>query len=191
MGSVWYAVVEGPRIVRAGSCPASMLEHVQAEEGQQIHVVADGVRPSTHWWDGTQPQPLPERPSPRHQWDAATASWVISLEDARALKWEEIKTARDEAEFAAVVHAGHTFDADEESQRRLMGACLLAQVDSSATWDWTTADNAVVTLSAAEIIALGAAVAAQVAAAHATGRALRAQIEAATTEAEIDLITWP
>ena len=127
-------------------------------------------------------------------YDDVAGEWVgeQTLAGARALRWAQIKRSRAAAESAALTVDGRTFDADPDSQRRISGAVQLATL-APAGWaiDWTLSDNTVATLGAAEIVAVGVALGAQVSAAHATGRALRAQLDAATTVAEINSITWP
>ena len=53
------------------------------------------------------------------------------------------------------------------------------------------ADNSVRTLSAAQMVAVGVAAGQHVAAQRATARALREQIQAATTPQELEAIVWP
>jgi hypothetical protein len=56
--------------------------------------------------------------------------------------------------------------------------------------DWTLADNTVRTLSGADMIAVGQALGQHVAACHIKARALREQINAATTVAEVEAVVW-
>lgn len=56
--------------------------------------------------------------------------------------------------------------------------------------DWTLANNTARNLSAADLANVGAALGMHVAAQHAKARTLRSQIEAATTVAEVDAVTW-
>ena len=56
---------------------------------------------------------------------------------------------------------------------------------------WTMYDNSVVMLSAAQMNSVGIAVGMFEANLHATGQTLRAQIEAATTAAEVEAVAWP
>jgi hypothetical protein len=108
--------------------------------------------------------------------------------------WSRIKGARDAAEFGVFTWSGHTFDGDESAQRRLAMAEQAAQravaAGLSPTIDWTLADNTAVTLSAQDVIAAFAAMTDNIRAAHDKARALRAQIEAATTVEQLEAITW-
>ena len=73
-----------------------------------------------------------------------------------------------------------------------VGSCVSCDAPASG-WsiDWTLADNTVATLSAVELLAVGEALGDQISAAHACGRTLRTQLDAAASVAEINYITWP
>lgn len=115
---------------------------------------------------------------------------VPPIEELREEKWREIKTARERAEAQGVTVDGVVYDSDRASITNVIGAAVLAQANPTAIWQWTTADNSVVALSASDVIALGTAIAAHVDWCHQRSRVLRAQIEAATTQAELDAIQW-
>lgn len=140
----------------------------------------------------------PIEPLPRHGYvhtlDEQSWTWSaeLTLEGARDARWQAIKADRAAAEVAPLVVAGRIYDADAESQRRIAGAVQLAVI-APAGWEiaWTLTDNSVATLTAAEMIAVGVALGEQVAAAHATGRTLRAQLDAAETVSQINAVTWP
>lgn len=139
--------------------------------------------------------PFPERPSPAHVFDWVAKQWVDprTLEDLKVQQWLTIKAARDEAEFGGFAWDGSVFDSDPQSQSRIQGGVQLATMAAEQPFsiDWTLADNTVRTLSAPDMIAVGVALGAHVQGVHATARALRAQIEAATTAAEVEAISWP
>jgi hypothetical protein len=163
------------------------------------------------------PEPLPLR-GRVHELDEHSWVWSteLTVDGARDAQWTAIKAARAGAEVAPLTVDGRTYDADPESQRRISGAVQLALIAAlsvqvvsetpgesptqeerlaaldAAGWsiDWTLADNSIATLTAAQIIAVGVSLGAHVSAAHATARALRAQIAAAGAD-EITSITWP
>lgn len=115
---------------------------------------------------------------------------VFDLDIAKSEKWWLIKADRDSEEFGTFVWNDHTFDCDEVSQRRIQGAVQLAALDNTTVMDWTLADNSVQTFTATELEQIGQALAAHVNACHVKARGLRAQIDAATTEAELGTISW-
>lgn len=141
------------------------------------------------------PQGMP--PSPWHAWDWATLAWVDprTLDDRKAAQWALIKRARDAAEQAGFVWDGSMFDCDAISQSRIQGGALMATtalLNSAAfSIDWTLADNTTRTLDAAQMIAVGLAMGQHIDSTHQIGRALRAQIDAATTAAAINAVQWP
>lgn len=118
-----------------------------------------------------------------------------SLAQAKADRWEAIKVSRDAQEFGLLTWGGSSFDADERAQARIHGAVQLASMAIAAgspfTLDWTLADNTVRTLSAADVVALGGALAMQIRVAHEVARSLRASIENAIDAAAVAAVVWP
>jgi len=115
---------------------------------------------------------------------------LMTLDDHRAIQIRQINVAREAALIAGFAHGGHVYDSDAKSIQRIAGAVVLAMADASYTTDWITKDNAIVSLDAVAVIALG-----QAAAAHESGivfraRQLKDQVLAAATRAEIEAITW-
>lgn len=131
-------------------------------------------------------------PSEFHVFDYTTKQWVDprTLSDLQVAKWEQIKRDRDKAEFGGFTWDGSPFDSDAISQSRIQGAVQLAAMAPGFTIDWTLANNSVRNLSAADLANVGAALGMHVATQHAKARLLRSQIEAATTVAEVDAVTW-
>ena len=145
-----------------------------------------------HYWSGVGWVAIPTSPSPEHTFDYTTKQWVDPrpLSDLQAAKWAQIKRDRDEAEFGGFTWDGSPFDSDAISQSRIQGALQLAALIPDFSIDWTLADNTARNLSAADLANVGAALGMHVAAQHAKARLLRSQIEAATTVAEVDAVTW-
>jgi hypothetical protein len=71
-------------------------------------------------------------------------------------------------------------------------AQLAMAAGSAAAWaiTWTLADNTAAVITSTEMLDIGLTLAAQIGQAHTHGRALREQINAATSLAELDAITW-
>lgn len=148
------------------------------------------------------PEPLAYWPEPPHAgaqlvWQDGALDWLDGrdLATARADQWEAIKRARDAAEFSRFSWDGSEFDADERAQARIQGAVQLATLAQAAgqpfAIDWTLADNTVRTLDAAQMLGVGMALAAHVQGVHATGRGLRAAIEAAEDLTAVRALSWP
>lgn len=174
----YYAHLDGNRII-------GVLE-TDADPGPGYAVIA-------------QPLDFSQRPSAAHKPHLIEGAvvWVDphTLEDRKAARWAAIKAERDSREYGGFAWDGSTFDSDAESQRRLQGAAQLAVLAQAAQQPfeiaWTLADNSVRVLDAADMIQVGAALANHVAATHYAARALRQQIEAATTAAEVEAVAWP
>ena len=181
-------------VIRSQTSPSGKQAPATREGRGAIQVLPE-LPVARYFIDVDGPEPIirirDPRPSAEHQWDRELREWTLNLGLRKAAQWELVKAARGEAERAGVEVGGVRFDTDPISQQRITGACLLAQVDPTASWEWTAADNSAVQLDATQMMQLGMAVAAHVAACHAQGRALRAQIDAATTAEEIDAITFP
>lgn len=123
----------------------------------------------------------------------STAGEGVSAAGAR--KWAFIKSQRSALEFGGFTWDGSAFDSDPQAQARIQGGVQLATIAAAQSQpfsiDWTLADNTVRTLSGADMIAVGMTLAAHVQTVHAIARALRLQIEAATTLAEVEAVVWP
>lgn len=139
-------------------------------------------------------EPLPAAPFEGAAYDIQAQQWVDSrtLEEVKRHRWNAIKQERAEREYAGFAWDGSAFDSDPLSQSRIQGAVQLASLDLAGfSIDWTLADNTVRTLSGANMVAVGVALAQHVNALHVTARGLRAQIEAAATLQEVAAIAWP
>ena len=128
---------------------------------------------------------LEPAPSQYHTFDYTTKQWIDprSIDEIKAQKWAEIKYQRDQLEFGGFEFEGNTYDSDQVSQGRIMGAAL-AGVDQV----WTLADNTTVELSALQLQQLYAALQSHVASVHERGRIARLAIEAAETKEEVEAI---
>ena len=171
-----FYIVKGNRITRSGECQPEDLA-LQAGEGEAVH-------------EGESPQG--ESPDPAFYFDVALAQWVDprALQDFKATQWTQIKQARAQAEYAGFTWDGSTFDSDATSQNRITGAVTLAQMSAAFSIDWTLADNTVRTLNQGEMLQVGAALGAHVAAQFSYAQSLRTAIEAATTREQVEAVVW-
>lgn len=128
---------------------------------------------------------LPDRPSDTHEYDYVNHLWVDkrTLEEAKVIKWEEIKSDRNALEFGGFEFEGNIYDSDQTSQGRIMGAAV-AGVDQT----WTLADNTTVELSASQLQQLYAALQAHIASAHERGRIARQLIFEAETKEQVEAV---
>ena len=108
-----------------------------------------------------------------------------TFEDLRDRKYREIAQARYNAEIAGI----NGIRTDRESQGLITGAALKAMQDNTYTCRWKGIDG-FVTLTAPQIIAIADAVRAHVQGCFDREAELLPLIEAATTEAELEAISW-
>ena len=183
------------RILRTIECPADFIAR-QAGPGESFLEVTTGVDDTSHYIADGALVPIPARPGNHHTFDYTAKQWIDprTLSDLRAAKWAEIKARRDTAEFAVFTYNAMEFDGDLDAQRRLMAYISVSKSALAAgqpfTAEFTLANNSLVTLSAEDFIGIELAKVQAVAAAFAHAAALRLQIEAATTAAELDALAW-
>ena len=128
---------------------------------------------------------LSDAPSPQHVFDYEIKQWIDprSLDEIKAQKWAEIKQDRDHLEFGGFEFEGNTYDSDQVSQGRIMGA-VSAGVDQT----WTLADNTTVNLTVSQLQQLYVALQAHIASVHESGRIARQLIFEAETKEEVKAI---
>lgn len=143
-----------------------------------------------------QPPAPPDDTMQSWAWDTVTKRWrsVATFAALQSQKWTVIKAERDVALNAPLLTVFGTFDSDLVSRANIAGAVALAQTLASASppfaITYTLADNTSVTLDGPSMVNVGLALGAKVQAAFARARALRLQIESATTSTTLDAITW-
>lgn len=117
-----------------------------------------------------------------------------TIAEVRLTKWAEMKLAREAAITEPLTTPYGVFDADRLSQTNITNAILLLQnlaaLGTPDTVDFTLANNSTVTLTTAQMVQVGVCLGAQSQAAYAMGVLKRAAIEAATTIAAVEAITW-
>ena len=174
-----------------------LLPNLEQQSG--VVPAPPGDTPGGHAWrfdDDLGWQAWPVRPSVHHVFDRLTKQWIDqrTLADFKAAKWAEIKRHRDTAEFATFTYSGMVFDGDLDAQRRLTAYISISKSAIAAGQPFAAkfilANNQVVTLTAQNFVGIELAKVQAVAAAFAHAAALRLQIEAATTAAELDALAW-
>ena len=174
-----------------------LLPNLEQQSG--VVPAPPGDTPGGHAWrfdDDLGWQAWPVRPSVHHVFDRLTKQWIDqrTLADFKAAKWAEIKRHRDTAEFATFTYNGMEFDGDLDAQRRLTAYISISKSAIAAgqpfAAEFILANNQVVMLTAQNFLGIELAKVQAVAAAFAHATALREQIEAATTAAELDALVW-
>lgn len=114
----------------------------------------------------------------------------IDIETVKQRKILMLKRQRDNAEVAPIPYSGNTYDYDSKARERISAAIIALDLQGErAEIDWTTADNQDVSVTAADLRAIVAAVAVRSNLLHIAYRKAKAQVEAAGTAEEIDAVT--
>lgn len=112
------------------------------------------------------------------------------LENIRIRKIIELKRQRDAAEVEPVEYGGHLYDYDSKARDRISAAIIALDVQGEgAKINWTTADNEDAVVTVADLRAIVAAVAVRSNLLHVAYRKAKAQVDAAQSKDEIDIIS--
>lgn len=113
------------------------------------------------------------------------------LENVRAHKIFELKAERDSKEVEPITCNGNSYDYDSKARERINAAIIaLDQQGADAAIAWTTADDNDVTVTAADLRAVIAAVAMRSNALHVKYRTLKHQVQECKTTEELEAIKW-
>lgn len=115
------------------------------------------------------------------------------LASAKPAKIAELKTERDNAEVEPIEYNGNTYDYDDKARERINAAIIAldvqsAQTSSTASIDWTTADNQDVQVTADDLRTVIALVAKRSNALHVAYRVAKEKVEAATTVTAVEAV---
>jgi hypothetical protein len=153
--------------------------------------------PENTYRDGDVWVPMPAQPTPLHVFDWLTKAWKDprSLAELKATRWTEMKRHRDLLEASGFPYLGKRLDSDARSVQRINTAVQAAQAALAASQPfaitWTCADNSALALDGAGMLGVPVALALYADQLHQACKTLRAQIELATTPAQVQAIAWP
>lgn len=112
------------------------------------------------------------------------------IEYYKERKIETLKMQRDKAEVEPIEYNGHSYDFDSKARDRISAAIIALELQgANADIAWTTADNQDVSVTAADLRAIVAAVAVRSNALHIAYRKAKARVEAAVTADEVKAVT--
>lgn len=112
-----------------------------------------------------------------------------TLEEIKTAKISELKAQRDAAEVEPIAYQGYSFDYDSKARERISAAIIALDLQGAgADIAWTTADNQDVSVTAADLRAIVAAVAVRSNALHIAYRKAKAQVEAAGSADEVNAV---
>ena len=113
------------------------------------------------------------------------------LEYIKYKKQLEFKSNRDEEEVLPIQYNGNFYDYDEKARDRINAAIIALNLQGpDATIDWTTADNKSANLTVLDLQMIIGAVAVRSNELHVKYRNLKDSIAEASTEEEINKLTW-
>lgn len=132
------------------------------------------------------------RPTYQCSWSNTTMSWI----DARTLtqikddKWALIKESRANVDYTPIVVGVYTYDADEISRARIQNTIQLMLLSDppTASVSWTLANNSVVTITRAQLIAVGMAIWSRTVDVFNQGQVLRDGVYAAADQSSVDAV---
>lgn len=116
------------------------------------------------------------------------------LAAAKPAKIAELKAERDAREVEPIEYGGNLYDYDDKARERINAAIIAldvqtAQAKAVASLDWTTADNADVSVTADDLRCVIASVAQRSNALHIAYRVAKENVEQATTVADVEAVT--
>jgi hypothetical protein len=182
------------RVLRGGTMADEASALAQANAGEAIHF---GQVPPRHYVGDDGLVDMGEPPTLHHTFDWGAHAWkdLRTIEEIRAVRWAEVKAQRDLLEASGFPYLGKRLDSDARSVQRINTAVQAAQAALAAGVAfpivWTCADNSLLPLDAAGVVGMPVALATYADQLHQAAKALRAQIEAATTFAEVQAVAWP
>lgn len=113
------------------------------------------------------------------------------LEVIKQRKIAELKYQRDNLEVEPIAYNGHSYDYDSKARDRISAAIIALELQGEeATIEWTTADNADTPVTATDLKMIIAAVAVRSNKLHTAYRAAKEKVEAATTAADVEIVTF-
>lgn len=112
-----------------------------------------------------------------------------SLQEIKTVKIAELKAQRDAAEVEPINYQGYSFDYDSKARDRISAAIVALDLQGAgADIAWTTADNHDVSVTAADLRAIVAAVAVRSNALHIAYRKAKAKVETAGSADEVNAV---
>lgn len=127
-----------------------------------------------------------------YNWSKGVWEDARTLTQAKQYCWNKIKASRSVAEVSPFTFHNILYDANVPNISGASQMALIAQgMSQPFSIEWTTRNNSVVTLNGSEMISLGTTLGFRNSQVYDTARMLRVEIEAATTNQQVDAITWP
>jgi len=160
-------------------------EGIQASYDQETSVLSWSIPPETEGGEPTEHTYT----LTQQDIDAAVASLAPDLATLKEAKLKEIAAARFEFEVGGITVGGLPIPTNRDTQSKLTSAYVQATADPLLTLRWKVSLGNWITLDAPTIIAVGDAVFAHVQSAFDQEEQLTQDVEDATNEAELSVIS--
>ena len=108
---------ESGELLRNVSISADEIEF-QLSAGEQFFEI-EHVGPGEHYAQNGELVPFPAKPSPHHEWDWTTKSWLPNLDAARESQRQAWNAWRDRELVAGYPHNGRVFHSDDRFMAEL------------------------------------------------------------------------
>lgn len=112
-----------------------------------------------------------------------------TLEQLKQDKILALKTIRDTEEVKPIAYKGNLFDFDDKARDRINSAIIALSITGQSI-EWTTANNTNVLVTADDLRSVIAAVAVRSNKLHTAYRIAKEKVEAATTAADVEAVTF-
>lgn len=180
------------QIVCVICCPEEDIPAAMVQVGGVRYVPSNGYRGDNLYLNGEEFVIRVPAPSAAHTFNWVTKVWedLRNLQDMKALKWTEIKQARNKAEYAGFAWEGNVFDSDAMSQQRITSAVTLAMMSTEFTIYWTLKNNETVYLNRTQMAEVGNELGFHVAQVFRTAQNRRITLDSLTTVEEINALVW-
>lgn len=168
------------------------MKYTVVKNGKYIGVTYDELNNrilTHHTSQGEQVIPVETPPEPVSWEDDIPIYGNVDFATLKEAKYAEIADSRWRAETGGITLNGVDVATDRESQALLTAAVLKAQDDPNYMVNWK-ARNGWFQLDAATLIAIADAVRAHVQSCFDKEKLLYEQVDAATTEAELEAVKW-
>lgn len=134
-----------------------------------------------------------QRPSPNHDW--INGEWVLDLVASKTIKKQDIEGQRDDVCTADVVATiggvAHPFQSDKRSQDLVIGALVSSSLGiAPVPAAWRSSDNVMVAITVDDLKSIGLAMVNQTSNAYHHSWDLKAAVDAATEQSQLDAIVW-
>lgn len=108
------------KILRTGSCQDELVS-AQTVDDTEISFAGTVSKQEEYYVSLPDKvvKALPAKPSPHHEWDWTTKSWLPNLDAAKAAKKAEIEAERNRRINAPLIYGGKVLDADQAARDNL------------------------------------------------------------------------